>query len=197
LVVSLRTPEKVEKLQAALHAKAKGAPSYRFYALYDKVYREDVLAFAYRLCRHNGGAAGVDGERFEEFLGTSDRAKNIRAAARRAARSESPVLLQGEPGTGKTFLARGIHAAGGSASGPFVVVYCAAVAAGDLSARIRQSDELEIREYSPAVRAFKRRLVSTIVAECGGHQGRAAEELGPHRSNLSRIIRDLDLLDVV
>lgn len=65
--MSLRPPEKVEKLQAALHAKAKGAPSYRFYALYDKVYREDVLAFAYRLCRRNGGAAGVDGERFEDI----------------------------------------------------------------------------------------------------------------------------------
>lgn len=65
--MSLRTPEKVEKLQAALHAKAKGAPSYRFYALYDKVYREDVLAFAYRLCRRNWGAAGVDEERFEDI----------------------------------------------------------------------------------------------------------------------------------
>ena len=65
--MSLRTPEKVEKLQAALHAKAKGAPSFRFYALYDKVYREDVLAFAYRLCRHNRGVAGVDGERFEDI----------------------------------------------------------------------------------------------------------------------------------
>jgi RNA-directed DNA polymerase len=65
--MSLRTPEKVEKLQKALHAKAKGAPSYRFYALYDKVHREDVLAFAYRLCRQNGGAAGVDGERFEDI----------------------------------------------------------------------------------------------------------------------------------
>ena len=65
--MSLRTPEKVEKLQAALHAKAKGSPGYRFYTLYDKVYREDVLEFAYRLCRRNGGAAGVDGERFEDI----------------------------------------------------------------------------------------------------------------------------------
>jgi group II intron reverse transcriptase/maturase len=63
--MSLGTPEKVEKLQAALHAKAKGSPSYRFYTLYDKLYREDVLEFAYRLCRRNGGAAGVDGECFE------------------------------------------------------------------------------------------------------------------------------------
>ena len=67
LAVSLRTPEKVEKLQAALHAKAKGVPDYRFYALYDKVYREDVLEFAYRLCLGNGGAPGVDGERFEDI----------------------------------------------------------------------------------------------------------------------------------
>ncbi len=65
--MSLRTPEKVEKLQAALHAKAKGSPGYRFYALYDKVYRGDVLEFAYRLCLHNGGAPGVDGERFEDI----------------------------------------------------------------------------------------------------------------------------------
>jgi len=319
-------------------------------------------------------SASVEEVGLEEFVGTSDRARSVRAAARRAARSDSPVLLQGESGTGKTLLARGIHAAGGSASRPLVVVYCgaadetslerelfghaaglltteapgrpglveearggtllleevgglsralqgvllrlvetgcferigetrtrearirvmatttasldeavgegrfrrdllarlaaiqitlpplrtrrrdipeiamhrlrdeaqrlgvsplrlappaldrltryefpgnlreladeverlyaslepgSAVEVADLSARIRQSDELEIRQYSPAVRAFKRRLVSTIVEECGGHQGQAAEELGLHRSNLSRIIRDLDLLDVV
>jgi DNA-binding NtrC family response regulator len=311
---------------------------------------------------------------FEEFVGSSAGAKSLRAAARRAARSESPLLLEGEPGTGKTLLARSIHAAGRSASGPFVVAYCSAVdeltlesallgdaagtlrggargstglveeagggtllleevgglsralqgvllrfidvghfervgesrtreakvrvmasttvdleeavregrfrrdllarlcavrvavpplrsrrydipeialdllrdeaqrrgvpplrlsspaldrlsryefpgnlrelageverlyetlepgstvAAGDLCAGIRQSDELEIRRYSPAVRAFKRRLVSTVMAECAGHQARAAEELGLHRSNLSRIIRDLELGDIV
>ena len=63
--MSLRTPEKVQKLQAALHAKAKESPDFRFYALYDKVYRSDVLEFAYRRCRHNGGAAGVDSEGFD------------------------------------------------------------------------------------------------------------------------------------
>jgi len=49
----------------ALHAKAKESPDFRFYALYDKVYREDVLAFAYECCEANGGAAGVDGQTFE------------------------------------------------------------------------------------------------------------------------------------
>ena len=65
--MSLPTLLKVQKLQAALHAKAKGAPGYRFYALYDKVYRADVLAEAYEQCRKNGGAAGVDGQRFEDI----------------------------------------------------------------------------------------------------------------------------------
>jgi group II intron reverse transcriptase/maturase len=64
---NLSTPIKLQKLQAALHAKAKEEPEYRFYALYDKVYREDVLAHAYACCKTNGGAAGVDAERFEDI----------------------------------------------------------------------------------------------------------------------------------
>ena len=65
--MSLTTPASVQKLQAALHAKAKEAPDFRFYALYDKVYRKDVLAFAYECCKANGGAAGVDGQTFEDI----------------------------------------------------------------------------------------------------------------------------------
>src|SRR4030095_7842875 len=65
--VSLSTPESVQKLQTALHDKAKEAPNFRFYALYDKVYRKDVLAFAYECCKANGGAAGVDGQTFEDI----------------------------------------------------------------------------------------------------------------------------------
>ena len=65
--VSLLTLQTVEKLQAALHAKAKRSPGYRFYSLYDKVYREDVLKLAYRRCRANGGAAGVDAQTFEDI----------------------------------------------------------------------------------------------------------------------------------
>ena len=65
--MSLITPLKVEKLQKALHTKAKEEVGFRFYQLYDKVYRADVLAHAYRLCRANGGAAGVDGTPFEQI----------------------------------------------------------------------------------------------------------------------------------
>ena len=65
--MSLATPPKVEKLQTALHAKAKAAPAYRFYALYDKVYRPDILAHAYQRCHANQGAAGVDGESFQDI----------------------------------------------------------------------------------------------------------------------------------
>lgn len=50
----------VEKLQTSLQAKAKSDPAYRFYSLWDKVYRADILAEAYRRCRANGGAAGID-----------------------------------------------------------------------------------------------------------------------------------------
>jgi RNA-directed DNA polymerase len=65
--MSLLTLPTVQKLQAALHAKAKGEPKYRFYALYDKVYRYDVLWDAWRRCRINGGAPGVDEQTFEDI----------------------------------------------------------------------------------------------------------------------------------
>ena len=65
--MSLTPPPKVQKLQAALHAKAKGSPGYRFYLLYDKVYRRDALAFAYQCCLANGGAAGVDHQTFADI----------------------------------------------------------------------------------------------------------------------------------
>jgi RNA-directed DNA polymerase len=65
--VSLLPPTKVGKLQETLPAKAKQAPSYRFYALYDKVYREDVLWHAYQCCCANDGAAGVDGQTFADI----------------------------------------------------------------------------------------------------------------------------------
>ena len=65
--MSLTTPSSVQKLQTALHAKAKESPNFRFYALYDKVYRKDVLAYGYERCQANGGAAGVDNQTFENI----------------------------------------------------------------------------------------------------------------------------------
>lgn len=67
LAMSLPTLESVQKLQTALHAKAKGEPKFRFYALYDKVYRQDVLWTAWRRCRVNGGAPGVDERTFADI----------------------------------------------------------------------------------------------------------------------------------
>jgi hypothetical protein len=64
---NLSTPKSVQKLQTALHAKAKAEAGYRFYALYDKISREDILAHAYAQCRSNKGASGVDGQNFADI----------------------------------------------------------------------------------------------------------------------------------
>ena len=65
--MSLEPPSKVGKLQETLHAKAKRSATYRFYALYDKVYRQDVLYHALQCCRANEGSPGVDGQTFEDI----------------------------------------------------------------------------------------------------------------------------------
>ena len=65
--VSRSPPVKVGTLQTALHTKAKNAPDYRFYALYDKLYRRDVLGLAYDRCRANRGAPGIDGQSFADI----------------------------------------------------------------------------------------------------------------------------------
>jgi hypothetical protein len=69
---NLSTPKSVQKLQTALHAKAKAEAGYRFYALYDKISREDILAHAYAQCRSNKGAPGVDGQDFADIDADSD-----------------------------------------------------------------------------------------------------------------------------
>jgi group II intron reverse transcriptase/maturase len=70
---NLSTPKSVQKLQKALHAKAKAEAGYRFYALYDKISREDILVHAYAQCRSNKGAPGVDGQDFADIEAYGER----------------------------------------------------------------------------------------------------------------------------
>ena len=65
--MGLKTPDKIRTFQRKIYLKAKAEPDYRFYLLYDKVCRKDILSHAYRLARANGGIAGVDGITFEQI----------------------------------------------------------------------------------------------------------------------------------
>ena len=87
-------PETVEKLQKSLHAKAKAEPSFRFYSLWDKVCRDDVLRHAYRVCRANDGAPGVDGESFQqiEAHGLEDWLGNLQKELRDKQYAPAPLL---------------------------------------------------------------------------------------------------------
>ena len=65
--MSLTTPEKIRNLQKKLYLKARQEPNFRFYQLWDKVWRSDILDHAYRVAKANGGAAGVNGVTFEQI----------------------------------------------------------------------------------------------------------------------------------
>ena len=67
MAMSLETPIQIRELQRKLYLKAKAEPNYRFYLLYDKIYREDMLAHGYALAKANRGAPGVDGQTFEQI----------------------------------------------------------------------------------------------------------------------------------
>jgi RNA-directed DNA polymerase len=92
--MSLETPIKIRMLQRKLYQKAKGEPSYRFYLLYDKIYREDILAHAYALAKSNQGAPGVDGQSFWgiETLGLEEWLSGIRNDLR--ARTYQPQAVR-------------------------------------------------------------------------------------------------------
>jgi RNA-directed DNA polymerase len=103
--VSLTTPEKIRMLQRKLYKKAKREPEFRFYLLYDKVYRPDILEFAYRRCRANRGASGVDGETFEkiESAGTEGWLRDLGEDVRTERYRPKPVrrVMIPKPGGGQ------------------------------------------------------------------------------------------------
>ena len=105
MAVSLTTPSKIRELQIKLYRKAKNEPEYRFYQLYDKVYREDILDHAYELARANHGAPGVDGESFEdiESRGLGEWKNGLREELRNKTYQPQPVrrVMIPKPGGGE------------------------------------------------------------------------------------------------
>jgi len=103
--MSLATPEKIRTLQRKLYLKAKAEPDFRFYQLYDKVWREDILAHAYALARSNAGAPGVDGATFAmiEVAGLQEWLAGLREELRSKAYRPQPVrrVMIPKPGGGE------------------------------------------------------------------------------------------------
>ena len=103
--MSLATPEKIRNLQRKLYCKSKAEPAYRFYLLYDKICREDILQHAYELARANAGAPGVDGETFAaiEKAGVKEWLAGLRKELTEKAYRPAPVrrVMIPKPGGGE------------------------------------------------------------------------------------------------
>ena len=103
--MSLQTPDKIRTLQRKLYLKAKAEPDFRFYLLYDKVWREDILLHAYHLARANAGAPGVDGQSFAmiEADGQKGWLSGLREDLRAKTYKPSPVrrVMIPKPGGGE------------------------------------------------------------------------------------------------
>ena len=103
--MSLQTPDKIRTLQRKLYLKAKAEPDFRFYLLYDKVWREDILLHAYHLARANAGAPGVDGQSFAmiEADGQEGWLSGLREDLRAKTYKPSPVrrVMIPKPGGGE------------------------------------------------------------------------------------------------
>src|SRR2546422_7692243 len=103
--MSLETPMSIRTLQRKLYRKAKQEPDFRFYLLYDKIYREDVLSHAYETAKANKGAPGVDGQTFEaiESQGLREWLEGIRKDLHDKTYKPQPVrrVLIPKPGGGE------------------------------------------------------------------------------------------------
>jgi RNA-directed DNA polymerase len=93
--MSLETPENIRTLQSKLYRKAKAEPAFRFYILYDKVCREDILRYAFTLARANAGAPGVDGMTFRQIEALGVWKPGWRVCARTSSRRRTGLIRCG------------------------------------------------------------------------------------------------------
>src|SRR6202521_4282910 len=100
--MSLATPMKIRIFQRKLYCKAKAEPDYRFYLLYDKICRDDILRHAYALARANAGAPGVDGMKFAaiEAAGLEEWLAGLRKELAEKTYRPAPVRMIPKPGGG-------------------------------------------------------------------------------------------------